>query len=468
MRKAIYILCLSCFINVPSFATTWHVGPSQTYTMPSQVSALVQNGDTVAIDSGIYAGDVAHWTADDLVFMGMDGMARLHSGGNVWGGKAIWVISGNNALVENIDFAEASCIDQNGAGIRQEGTNLTVRHCYFHDNEDGILSDADANSTILIEYTEFDHNGFGDGYSHNLYIGHINTLIFRYNYSHHAKIGHELKSRANNNYILYNRISNEDTGTASRNIDLPNGGKAIIVGNIIEQGPNTQNSNIMEFGLEGLTNPDSLLYIVNNTFVNDKGNGSFIQVQNGINLLKSYNNIFAGPGTVYVGSATTYDTSHNWNGAIAAAGLTAPANYNYTLLATSPAVDNGTYPGMADTFSLVPLYEYEHPDSAVARPVVDSLDIGAYEYGTPTAYVGNISVPKDLIVYPNPAGDRINVLCQGQMNRSVSLYDVNGRKVMESTIGAGAGEFSISTKGLIEGVYYLRCGSMVKAISIKH
>ena len=38
---------------------------------------------------------------------------------------------------------------------------------------------------------------------HNLYIGHVNKLTFRFNYSHHAYIGHNLKSRADANYILY-------------------------------------------------------------------------------------------------------------------------------------------------------------------------------------------------------------------------------------------------------------------------
>src|ERR1017187_4338120 len=317
-------------------AKTWLVGATRTYTKPSQVSALVKNGDTVAIDSGLYSSDVAYWTANNLVLTGVKGMARLWSNGNVYGGKAIWEIGGNNAMVRYIEFAQAACPDNNGAGIRQEGINLTVDHCYFHDNQDGILAGDNITSNILIEYTEFNHNGAGDGYSHNLYINHVHKLTFQFNYSHDAVVGHELKSRAYNNYFLYNRFSDEGTGTASRDIDLPNGGLAVILGNIIEKGPNAQNSNVMEFGLEGFVDPDSSIYIVNNTFVNDRTNGcTFIQLQTRTAVCKAYNNIFAGKGTVLTGSAIKIDTSHNWIGAIASAGFNNVASYDYSFISVS-------------------------------------------------------------------------------------------------------------------------------------
>src|SRR5581483_494940 len=147
---------------------------------------------------------------------GVGGFAHLQANGQNYGGKAIWVISGKNATVQWVEFSLCSCNDHNGAGIRQEGSKLTVRHCYFHDNEEGILTTADTTSDILIEHSEFYNNGYGDGYSHNLYIGKVRSLTFRYNYTHHAIVGHDLKSRAINNYLLYNRFADESDGTASR------------------------------------------------------------------------------------------------------------------------------------------------------------------------------------------------------------------------------------------------------------
>ena len=44
--------------------------------------------------------------------------------------------------------------DKNGAGIRLEGHGLVVRNCYFHDNEDGILTDG-GGDVDFIEGSEF-------------------------------------------------------------------------------------------------------------------------------------------------------------------------------------------------------------------------------------------------------------------------------------------------------------------------
>jgi len=250
-KKFFLLIILVSFLS-NSFATVWKVGPSRTYIKPSQVSTLVQNGDTVEIDAGVYSSDVAHWTANNLLLKGVNGFAQLASGGLTYGDKAIWVIGGSNTTVEYIEFSQATSTSNNGAGIRQEASNLTVRHCYFHNNEDGILAGALHPSNIVIEYSEFGYNGYGDGYSHNLYIGNIDTLIFRYNYSHHCSVGHELKSRANVNYILYNRLSDETTGTASRSIDLPNGGVTYIIGNEIEQGRLRKIPILSVTGLKGL------------------------------------------------------------------------------------------------------------------------------------------------------------------------------------------------------------------------
>ena len=66
MYRNTFILALLTFNSV-SQATTWQVGTGLTYTLPSQVSTLVANGDTVDIAAGIYPSDVAAWAADDLL-----------------------------------------------------------------------------------------------------------------------------------------------------------------------------------------------------------------------------------------------------------------------------------------------------------------------------------------------------------------------------------------------------------------
>ena len=235
------LLVILALLIRPTFPFKLEVGPGKTYLKPSLAATVAHNGDTVEIAPGIYEGDACTWSANNLTLRASSAYAHLESKGVTVQGKGIWVIKGNNTLVENLEFSGASVADQNGAGIRQEGANLTIRHCFFHDNEDGILAGANAASDILIEYTEFARNGFGDGYSHNMYINQVKSFTLRYCYSHHAKVGHNIKSRALKNTILCNRSLDGFDGTASYELDLPNGGPTLIAGNVFQQGPATEN-----------------------------------------------------------------------------------------------------------------------------------------------------------------------------------------------------------------------------------
>ncbi len=254
-------------------------------------------------------------------------------------------------------------------GIRLEGLDLTVRHCWFHHNENGILCGEYHPSTVLIEYSEFGHHGYGDGYSHNLYIGNIDSLIFRFNYSHHADVGHELKSRAWVNVIEYNRFSNEADGTASREIDLPNGGQAYLIGNVVQQGLQSENSNMVGYGLEGLSNPGPHeLYAINNTLVNEKTVGSYFQMP-GAAYFKAYNNVLAGGGSFMTSWPTNVDTLANVrNTSIAALQFLDAPNYDYRIDESSPAHNAGYPAGLAGSgYPLVAWYEYVHPTEGVLR-----------------------------------------------------------------------------------------------------
>ncbi|MBT3201401.1 MAG: right-handed parallel beta-helix repeat-containing protein [Phycisphaerales bacterium] len=277
---------------------TLKVGPGQKYSKLSKAVGDARDGDTIEIDSkGNYDGDVCLIRANNLTIRGVGkGRAKFRAAGKHYGGKAIWVIAGANATVENIEFSGARVRDKNGAGIRAEGKGLTVRNCRFHDCEDGILGGA---GTILIEYSEFSECGL-DGRSHNLYIGTIDKLIFRHNHSHHAKMGHLLKSRAKENHILYNRFTDGLTGSSSYVINLPNGGKSFIVGNILTQGAKTQNSTMIAYGEEGVKHAGSELHVVNNTLINNRHTGIFINPRKtpaGFKCIVT-NNIFIGKGQV--------------------------------------------------------------------------------------------------------------------------------------------------------------------------
>jgi hypothetical protein len=362
-------------------ADTLSVGPGKAYAAPCAAVAAAHDNDVIEIDAaGNYAGDVCAIDKNGLTLRGVGGRAKIDANGQNYAGKATWVISGHDTTVENIELSGATVPDQNGAGIRQEGDNLTVRGCYFHDNDDGILTDASPSSQILIEYSEFAQNGFGDGYSHNMYIGNVSRFTLRYSYSHDSKIGHLVKSRAAENYILYNRLTGEQ-GTSSYELDLPNAGTSVVLGNLIEQGPNTDNASMLTYGLEGTKpeNPGHDLYVVNNTFVDDRpSGGTFVNIGA---LVDSpavlQNNVFSGPGTLTNQANAALST--NFSGGDAQ--LVDSASFDYHLEPGSPCVDRGSAPGQVGDFSLVPTWQYVHPENAQGRVGVGTIDIGAYELG---------------------------------------------------------------------------------------
>ena len=368
-----------CLLPLAAVASTLHVGPGQTHATPCAAIAAAAPGDTILIEAaGAYAGDVCAWSTNGLTLRGVNGRPHVDAAGNSAQGKAIWVISGNDTTVDNIEISGCHVPEANGAGIRQEGANLTVRHAYFHDNENGILAGANAASTITIEYSEFAHNGAGDGYSHNLYIGHVARLVFRWNWSHDAVVGHLLKSRAARNDIFYNRLTGEAGASESYEINLPNGGLSYVIGNLVEQPSTTQNGAMLDYLSEGSgQNTDDRLFVVNNTFVNDRGSGTFLQIgATATTPVVARNNIFHGGGTPSSQANSVLDHNYIGSGAL----FVDAAHYDYRLLPNTTVINAGIAPGSGAGSSLAATDVYVHPLSGGIRPTVGAIDIGAYEW----------------------------------------------------------------------------------------
>ena len=79
---------------------------------------------------------------------------KLDADGQYILGKGIWVLAGNNITVESIEFFGATVPDHNGAGIRLDGVGMNVQRCFFHDNENGILTSNPYAGEIIIEHSE--------------------------------------------------------------------------------------------------------------------------------------------------------------------------------------------------------------------------------------------------------------------------------------------------------------------------
>src|SRR5260370_1973508 len=197
------------------------VGGARELKRTGAAAQIARDGDVIEIDGGMYAGAAAIWRQDRLTIRGLGGRAQLRADGAHAEGKAIWVIKGNDTTIESVEFSDAKVPDRNGAGIRLEGAGLMVRDCYFHNNETGILAGAGQASDVVVEHSEFAHNGFGDGQSHNLYIGTLRSFTRRFSYVHHALVGHNGKSRAGRSHITYNPIMDQHDGRPSSPRELP-------------------------------------------------------------------------------------------------------------------------------------------------------------------------------------------------------------------------------------------------------
>jgi len=284
-------------------AQVLQVGPTRKVASLAAASVVAKSGDTVEVDAGTYAADVAIWSQSNLIVRAVGGRVRLLALGAAAEGKGIWVVRGGAMAVQGFDFVGAKVADKNGAGIRFEKGQLSIKDCTFTDNENGILTSGDKDAELLIENSEFGNNGFGDGYSHNLYVGAIKKLTVTGSYFHHAKVGHLLKSRAAENHIFYNRLTDEAGGRASYELEFPNGGLAYVVGNHIQQGSQTENPTLISFGAEGYKWPRNELYLVGNTLADDRpSNGKWLAVRTDpcakpVNLVvKALNNVLVGAG----------------------------------------------------------------------------------------------------------------------------------------------------------------------------
>lgn len=368
-------LAITGFVTAAD-AATLQVGVGKKYLTPSVAAKYTRDGDIVEIDAGVYPRDAAVWKHNNLTLRGVGGMAHLQADGASVAGKGIWLIKGNNITIENIEFSGAKVRDRNGSGVRAEGTGLTIRNCYFHDNQNGILTGSNKNSDIVVENSEFANNGAGDGKTHNMYIGSVRSFTLKYSYSHHSRIGHTVKTRAQTNYILYNRIMDEYDGNSSYNIDISNGGIAYVIGNLVQQGQISENSGIISYGAEGLKYDANEFYLVNNTVVNERPQGgAFVFVKPGTNPARIVNNLFVGRGMINAAGA---EQSNNIRGGLTE--LISPLTYDYRLRLKAEAVNAGMDPGTANDFSLRPTEQYVHKAGSEPRPVVGKIDAGAYEH----------------------------------------------------------------------------------------
>ncbi|MFG6414291.1 hypothetical protein ACG02S_10300 [Roseateles sp. DC23W] len=249
------------------------VGPRQAVRSLAAAARQARDGTLIEVDAGDYIADVAVWPQHDLTLRAVGGRVRVVAAGAHAQGKGLFVATGRRLRIEGFDFLGCSVPDGNGAGIRLEAGSLTLVNCGFRDNENGLLASNDDSIELDIVDCEFAAIPLRRGLTHNLYVGTIKRLAVTGSYFHGGLLGHLLKSRAAVNHILYNRLTDEVGGRASYELEFPNGGVAVVMGNFIMQSSTTDNPHVISFGVEGAKWPRQALYLVHNTLVDQKANG---------------------------------------------------------------------------------------------------------------------------------------------------------------------------------------------------
>jgi len=402
-----------------AFAGNLMVGPGQQYATPCAAVAAASPNDVILIAPGTSAyTDTCRLDVAGITLKGVSGQPKVDVSGTVplatfangsQNLKGIYDVTADDVTIENMELTGANVGDSaagngaNGAGIRDEASGLVVLGCYIHDNQDGILATApNPGSTLTVEYTQLDHNALGDGCggpgcTHNIYVGSSNmeTFVFAFNWSHNAGDGnaagngHLLKTRAQTSYILYNALLGE-MGTESYELDIPQGGLGVVVGNILQKSPMAGNPTLLTYAEEGSLNTSTDLYVASNTFVSDDTSGSVTFIKTASGTLAAHDNLFGSMGTPSSTGALSADNLQPSNPMFVNAAMN-----DFHLQAGAPAIGQGVAPGSAGGFSLLPVFEYVQPDESVARLLGAKLDVGAFQYGTNVTGAGqgeNISV----------------------------------------------------------------------------
>ncbi len=274
-RAAAVLILLGCSA---ASAATLQVGEGKTYATPSAAAEAARDGDHIVIARGEYF-DCAFWRASNLVIEGAGPDATIITD-KACGGKALFVMDGDNITVRNLTLTRARVPDGNGAGIRSEGGSLTVEHVRFVNNQDGILSSALPQSTMIIRDSEFIRNGTcenGGGCAHGIYINENKLLRVERTKFFETKQGHHIKSRGARTEIIDCDIEDGPNGTASYSIDIPNGGSVVVRNTKIEKGPKSENHDAgLIVGEEGVTQRTGEITVENNTFTVDADYPSYL------------------------------------------------------------------------------------------------------------------------------------------------------------------------------------------------
>ena len=233
-----------------------HVGKGMRFAHPKDAVNASRDGDVILIHGGTYGmhgspyndSKTSALVKKNLAVIGV-GNVTIEGDGNV--NKGMFTLEGDESTAvyfENMTFQGASNTSMNGAAIRFNHPDLTVVGSTFRNNEDGILGGpTGAGSTVTVLDSKFIDNGHGSGRAHAIYINRGERLIVEGNTFTGTHIGNHVKSLTSGETIVRNNTIGAKGETASRAVDVTNGGDVVIEGNKIVQSANSDSRWIVRY-----------------------------------------------------------------------------------------------------------------------------------------------------------------------------------------------------------------------------
>lgn len=227
----------------------------------------IKDGSRIYLFKGIYKQGV-YLKQSNLEIIGETGV--IFDNATV-DGKAALVLTGNDVSIESIECRNMHVRDGNGACIRFEGNNLTVRNLYAHNSQSGIMT-AKSDGFLKVFYSRFDHLGARNGYAHAIYAKVGEFHFYRSAITSTKLQGSGIKSRSRKTIVEESLLASVD-GVDSRLIDAADYGELIVKKSILQQGINSSNSQAIAYGLEKnvhMYHPVNSITIVDNVFILDR------------------------------------------------------------------------------------------------------------------------------------------------------------------------------------------------------
>ncbi len=186
-------------------------------------------------------------------------------------GKAAFVISARQFELRGVLIRDIKVRDRNGACLRVEPKTVTFRvnNIICQNSENGIIGSAAG--AVFVDSSLFSGAGAG-GRAHGIYINSAKELIIRNTIFHSTKgQGHTVKSGAART-IIQNSVLAALNGENSRALDFYGDGTLIVTGSVLQQGPNSENHDLIALARESRRvnlSAEHIALFENNLFIFD-------------------------------------------------------------------------------------------------------------------------------------------------------------------------------------------------------